>query len=92
MIGKLAQRLRVGVTLTISIDVNGRHGLPEGAPAGGEHARPNGAARGQERQHLQEEHVREGADVVLAASQSLFRVSVVFGPLSRSVEQVARAG
>lgn len=92
MIDKLAQRVRAPISLTSSIDTKGGHGLPEVAPAGGEHARPYGVTRGQGRQDLLEERVRQGADAVVAASRRCFLDSVALGRLSHSVEEVARAG
>jgi hypothetical protein len=91
MIDKLAQRVRALVSLMTSIDTKGGHGLPESAPAGSKHARPHCVARGQERQHLLEELVWEGANAVLVARQSRFLVSFAFGAPSHSVEQVGRA-
>jgi hypothetical protein len=73
------------------INAKGRHGLPEGAPAGGEHARLNCLTRGQERQEQPDHIVREGAQAVLATSHSHFVVTHVAESLGRLAELLSCA-
>ena len=85
-VGKPIELGRASPALVLG-EAQDAQGLPDRAPAAGEHARAHGIMRRQEGQHVEEEIVWEGADVVLAP-----RCSSSHAPRRHCVEQVPGAG
>lgn len=91
-VDELVEVLRAAPAVAAAGDADDRRRSPDVAPAAGEHARPHGVAGREEREHVVEELVREGADAVRAARPGVWLESLAVARPSHSVEQAVGAG